>query len=121
MTPSAKDAQTLSLTTADLRVIRDIMQEVIEMKHKCRFALDDEQAKEIPHTVGMIGDLAGGDLRKGVEVLRDNHKWISKLRGALDRAAMVAGTALVTGIVAGLGGIVWLGFKVAATLKGATP
>jgi hypothetical protein len=121
MTPSAKDANTLSLTTADLRVIRDIMQEVIEMKHKCRFALDDEQAKEIPHTVGMIGDLAGGDLRKGVEVLRDNHKWISKLRGALDRAAMVAGTALVTGIVAGLGGIVWLGFKVAATLKGATP
>lgn len=70
--------------------------------HPCRYLLDP---RTVDHVMGMLSDIGDGDLRRGVEIVRENHKWIcnrlekdkeytanhgfvSKLRGASENTLM---------------------------------
>ena len=77
----------------------------------CRSPLSDEQIKESLHIYGMIEDMGGGDVAKGVESIRANHKWVNKLRTKGESVGtaiivLVLGT-IATGILAAC----WAGIK----------
>jgi hypothetical protein len=110
----------MTLTPEDLSAIKAMLV-AVQSEHKCRFSIDDDEAKEIPHAVGMIGDLGGGDIRAGVEIVRENHKFISTMRNTVSRFAMVVGGAVATAVVGGVCAALWLGFRVLAAFKGGQP
>ena len=106
-----------NLTQTDINIIKDIIAHTIEKAFEdhanyCRFKRID--VEDMSHFTGVLKDLSGGDTpnaSKGIEVLRDNHKWVIKYRKTCEGV----GSAIVMGIVAILtGGIAtsfWLGFK----------
>jgi hypothetical protein len=62
--------------------IKAIINEAVAMGIKehvaaCPIPLDAQ--KQIGHFFGVVTDLGDGDIRKGVEVLRNHHKFISNL------------------------------------------
>lgn len=42
--------------------------------HPCRYFLTP---RELDHVIGMISDLGDGDLRRGVELIRENHRRVN--------------------------------------------
>lgn len=91
-------------------VIKEAMVEVIgEFSFKC--PLPAEVVAEVGHFFGVVRDTGDGDLRKGVEEVRENLQFIKSLRRVRGR---VADTILVTV----LGGIIALiGFTIREGLK----
>lgn len=69
--------------------------------HPCRYtALTPQQ---LDHVVGMLTDIGDGDLRRGVEIVRTNHKWI--LRRAEHDAEYAANHDLVSSVRRNMGGV----------------
>lgn len=82
--------------------------------HACRIPISDSQAKEMGHAVGMIVDLGGGGdrgLPQGIEAIRENHKWMTKMRKRSDALGMVIMGTFITLTVGGLGTALWAGIK----------
>lgn len=97
-----------------LEQLREIVtQAVVDALGKgvCRSPLSDEQIKESLHVFGMLEDIGDGDLARGVETVRANHKWVMKVR----RKGESVGTAiivLVLGTIAtGILAAMWAGIK----------
>ncbi len=84
----------------------------------CKSPLSDQQIKESLHVFGMLEDIGDGDLAKGVEAIRANHKWVAKVR----KKGESVGTAiivLVLGTIAtGILAAVWAGIKSLIGSKG---
>ena len=115
--------------------IRALLQEAIKegMKealgdHHCRYTSLNPQ--QLDHVVGMLTDIGDGDLRRGIEVVRVNHKWVMDRAAEAKDAEYTANHELVSAIrkgmsnvgghiakgvawalIAGLATLVWLGFK----------
>lgn len=69
----------------------------------------DEQNYE--HMIGMLKDLGDGDIRKGIEVLRENQKWLSKQRERGDKISSTIIYITIAGIVSGALYAFWEGIK----------
>jgi len=97
--------------------------------HPCRYVSLTPQ--QLDHVVGMLSDIGDGDLRKGVEIVRTNHKWVvdraedskdaeytanHELVSAIRRGMANVGGHVARGIawavIAGLAALVWVGFKI---------
>jgi hypothetical protein len=113
-----ESAPATSLTEADVALIRGILRDEI-LRHRCRLPISDEKIPEVVHAVGMITDLGKGDLREGVEILRDNHKAMLSIRNRISQLATAIGTAVLLAVVSGVVAACWLGIRVMATVKGA--
>lgn len=104
-----------SLTGADLRLLRQLMVEVAAetaARHVCRFStVDDEQAKEIGHAVGVMADVGKGDLRAGIEVVRENLKWAVRLRDRADKLWLGVEIGVAGIFVTAISTVLWLGFR----------
>lgn len=83
-------------------LIREILKEEIKLvKHSCRFNIPDEDGIKFGHYIGMLSDLGDGQMDKGIEVIRDNHKWLEKQRQRGDKLSMVIMITVVTSLVSG--------------------
>lgn len=98
-----------------MRLLRQLMVEVAAetaARHVCRFqGVTDEAAPEICHAVGMLMDVGKGELRAGIEVVRENHKWAMRVR---DRAEKVGLAITISGmglILSATLGALWVGIR----------
>lgn len=96
--------------------------------HPCRYTSLNPQ--QLDHVVGMLTDIGDGDLRRGIEVVRVNHKWVmdradeerdaeytanhelvSAIRKGLSNVGGYIAKGIAWALIAGLATLVWLGFK----------
>lgn len=104
------DKKTVELTVEELReVIRGAVDEAID--HKCRLPLNDAQVQEVGHVFGMIKDVGGSDLAKGVEEIRINHKWLGKIRTCGEKIGTGLILLFLGACLSGAGTALWIGFK----------
>ena len=87
-------------------------------KSVCTSPLSEDQKKESLHVFGMLLDIGDGDLPRGIETVRANHKWVMKLRKKGESVGtaiivLVLGT-IATGILAAM----WAGIKSLVGSKG---
>lgn len=95
--------------------------------HPCRYELSPQQ---VDHVVGMLTDIGDGDLRRGVEIVRVNHKWVmdraadakdaeysanhelvSAIRRGMGSVGMHLAKGVAWAVVTALAVLVWIGFK----------
>ena len=107
--------------------IVEAMQEALG-KHPCRYTLTPDQVAQIS---GMLTDIGDGDVWRGVEIVRVNHKWVMNRAEEIRDAEYTANHELVSAIRKGMSGVgahiakgiawllivgmatlLWLGFKV---------
>lgn len=107
----------------------DIVEAVREAlaDHPCRYKLSPQQ---VDHVVGMLTDIGDGDLRRGVEIVRVNHKWVmdraadakdaeysanhelvSAIRRGMGSVGMHLAKGVAWAVVTALAVLVWIGFK----------
>lgn len=95
-------------------IIRDEVQQAVAAavkSHVCRFRISDDAALQIEHAVGVAEDLGGGSLASGIEAMRENHKWLAKMRTKSSMASSLFFTALVVAAVGGFVSLFWAGAK----------
>ncbi len=104
-----------SLTAADIRLLRELMLEVAAetaARHVCRFVeIKDNDASEMGHAVGMLTDVGKGEIRAGIELIRENHKWVQRVRARMDQAGIAAALATVGVVISATLAAFWIGFK----------
>jgi tellurite resistance protein len=66
----------------------------------------------------LITDLGGGNLSRGIEEVRENHRWVQQLRDRSNTAGGVVFGAVLLALAGGICSAVWLGFK---AMLGARP
>lgn len=93
-------------------VVRKVVKEELDnYEHKCRFDIDDNDAKQFGHFIGMVEDMGDGKIGSGIEIMRDNHQWLSKQRQRGDKLSGVIMLVIVSSVVGGLLVAVWEGIK----------
>ena len=76
--------------------------------------LRPQDAQELPHLIGMVRDAGDDSLSKGVEVLRDNARFVKKWRGACEKTgglllmSFVLGACGLFGMIFGKGFWAWI-------------
>ena len=101
------------------KIIKDAVKSALDMyQHKCVLHLDQDQIKQVGNLFNAIREVGDGKLEHGVEVIRDNHKLISKyvsVTGKIGTSVITAvvfivlaffGSSVVIGIVEKLKGII---------------
>ena len=99
--------------------VDDCFTEIQELKkilinddtHKCRLGLNPKDISDFGHYIGMMRDLGEGSMDKGIEIIRDNHKWIKKQREVGNKISICILTTFIITIISGILGAVWLGIK----------
>lgn len=82
------------------------------MKGHCRFPMvTDAEVPHVGHYLGMLRDLGGDSVSKGIETIRKNHEWLSSLRDSSSRAGSTVFLIIVGTVVTGALTALWLGFK----------
>jgi hypothetical protein len=93
-------------------IIREELQALIPITpHKCRFSMNDEEAGSMSKYVKSISRLGGDDIEDGLDLIRENHKWLQSMRQGGGKAASVFFMMLLTGAAGAFLTILWTGFK----------
>ncbi len=104
------------ITKAQLiEIISSSVSQAVEKK--CRFPITDEHANETPHLYGMYQDIGGGNLSLGIEEVRKNHTYITKIRAKSDKFSTYFFMIIVAGLTGGLIKAVWVGIKSIVKIK----
>ena len=78
-------------------------------EHRCPIPAD--AAEEVGHFFGMVEDIGEGDIRKGIEAVREHHKFIKSMSSVRNKI----GTVIITLITLTVGGsilaFIWKGIK----------
>lgn len=95
--------------------------------HPCRYGI---APGDVMHVGGMLKDIGDGDLARGVEIVRINHKWVQKrvedldeeyranhafitsLRHGMGTISNAIAKGLVAILLAALLAMIWIGFKI---------
>lgn len=85
------------------------VKKALEEHHLCRFRTCNPE--DVSHAIGMFKDLGEGDISAGIEVVRDNHKWIMRWATRIDKLSDAIAKTIVSIIVAAVLGLIWLGLK----------
>jgi len=96
-------------------IISSAVVKVIEKK--CRFPISDEQANEAPHLFGMLKDIGGGDVSKGVEESRKNHVYVAKIRAKSDKFSTAVFMIIIATVTGGFLKACWMGIKSLVIVK----
>ena len=82
-------------------LLKDVISEVVsvefEKMHVCPIPKD--KADEISHMLGVIVDVGDGDLRKGVENIREHHTFIKGLIATRSRMTRVISASVIVSLV----------------------
>lgn len=100
------------LDQTELDAIRSIIKEEVSSAHSCRFNfIDADEVSQAAHAVGVVKDLGDGELTRGIELIRDNHKWLNLQRQRSQKISMTILLLMVTAACSGLATAIWLGLK----------
>jgi hypothetical protein len=110
------DKQSIQELTTLIRAV--VREELAKYNHECRFSVSDEDAKEFGHFIGMMIDVGDGRMGKGIEVIRENHKWLAAQRDRGNTLSTAIFVMLVTTLAGGLLTALWYGLKALIGAKG---
>ncbi len=82
-------------------------------QHQCRLDISDDAAEEVSHVMGMLKDVGSGDYARGIESVRENHKWLRNLREKSNKLTMAAILMILAALVTGSVAALWQGIKFA--------
>jgi hypothetical protein len=99
------------MTPSEINAVAEAVVKSMDEKHICRLKLDELQITQLSHAVGVWSDLGEGNLPKGIEEMRENHRWLIKMRGRSEKTAMAIWICWVTLVVGGAATALWLGIK----------
>ena len=103
------------LSEEDFRRIEEMLARAMAAavkNHPCRFStVLDADAPEMGHAVGMLADIGKGEVRTGIETIRENHKWVSRVRDRADQAGVAAAIGVIGIFITGMATALWVGFK----------
>lgn len=106
------------MTDAERAELAMVVQEAVALaisKHNpCACGLTPQVQAEVGHFFGMVRDVGAGDICNGVEIMRDNASFIKCVRGGVNKLSWVVASVIVAGVIAFMGGLVWIGFKAKA-------
>ena len=88
-----------------------IREELAAHEHRCRFDMSDTDAREMGEYMRMLSLVGDGSIPKGIEVIRDNHRWLKTQRDRGDKLSAAAAAIVVTTAVGGILTAIWLGLK----------
>ena len=71
----------------------------------------DLELQDYSHMDGMLRDLGDGDIAKGIELIRENQKWLTKQRQRGDRISSAILYFTIAGLVTGALYAFWEGIK----------
>jgi hypothetical protein len=102
--------------------IRSLIREVVRdemrsFKHQCRFQISEEEARDLGGYIHMMTALGDGEVSKGIDVIRDNHRWLKLQRDRSDRLSLAILIFVATTIAGGALTALWLGLKQLAASK----
>ena len=87
----------MALTEHDLESIMVAMKTAMQSQ-PCACGLRPQDQIELPHLIGMVRDAGGDSLSRGVEVLRDNARFVKKWRSACEKTGNIVLGTIVLGL-----------------------
>lgn len=81
--------------------------------HQC--PIPEDAAPELRHLLGVLVDLGEGDMRKGIEVVRDHGKFVDGLMKTKNKMTAIIATSIIVSLVASF--LALLGFAVKEAIK----
>lgn len=91
-------------------LIKEAMTEVLgECSVKCPLPAD--VVSEVSHFFGVVRDTGDGDLRRGVEEVRENMRLIAGLRKTRDKLTDWVGKTIIITLIAGFLTFLWFAIK----------
>jgi len=110
--PGADKTEAVPLDDVFEEIRKAIREEVAKAPHTCRFpSLTEDSVAAVGNHVGMMTALGDGNLDAGVELLRENHKWIRQMRLRSERVSVAIILTIVTTMAVGTLSALWLGLK----------
>lgn len=107
-----EDQDIRSMIDGAVSELKSTFSETIEnMSCTSNCPITPEIAGEMDHFFGMVKDVGEGDLRKGVEEFRDNHKFISSMKVARHKISDWISKTIIVTVIAGLLAVLVLGIK----------
>lgn len=113
-TPDDWETRLISLISSVVR------KELDNSPHKCRIDMNDMEIKQLEHCGGMMRDLGGGGkdgMSVGIEIIRDNHKWLQQQRERGSKIQTAFFIAIAMSMTAGTFTALWLGVKTMVGVK----
>ena len=107
--PVGIDSMTLEDRDALIALIQTTIRE--ELKDHCRLPITDTEAKQASHVFGVLSDLGDGKLESGIEVTRENHKWLKQVRERSNTASAILFGLVILTVGGGLLSALWMGLK----------
>lgn len=107
-----KERRTITLDNNTLKLLIEKAVDKGFEKHNNNCPIPFAAKAEVGHTFGMIKDVGGGDISKGVEVIRDNHDFTISVRDTVKTTMNRILVIIILSLVSGIGGMLYLGFKV---------
>lgn len=104
----------MALTENDLESIMAAMKTAMQSQ-PCACGLKPKDQQELPHLIGMVRDAGDDSLSKGVEVLRENARFVKRWRAACEKTGSLVLMSVVLGMcgigatIAGMGFWEWIG------------
>lgn len=94
-------------------VVRD---ELATYDHHCRLAaIGDDQVHELGHLLGMLKDVGDGEVRKGIEAVRENQNWLVQQRERTEQFGRTLFFIVATSVIGGMVLAIWIGLKTLVT------
>lgn len=93
-------------------IIKEAIEEADIKSHQCRIPLSDEAIEEIDHFFGMLKDHGNDKYSAGIEKMRKDLAFASKLRSLSGKAGERLVMWGLVGFFAFLAGLAWFGFSV---------
>lgn len=93
------------------QLIKSTIREELKRNHTCHFNVTPQDAAEFGHLTGMVKDIGGGGFSKGIEAIRENHKWTISIRQSSSRIGSAAVYIFISALLTGVLLAVWQGFK----------
>lgn len=73
----------------------------IEIDHKCRFNLSEDEAKELMYHFSEVADSGDGSFMEGLQDMRENHRWMREQRTRAKKISSVFLYTFITAVATG--------------------
>lgn len=84
------------------QVFKDSLNEVFRETECTICPISKESREEMGHFMGMVRDIGEDNLNKGIETIRENHKFVRKLNSASNKIGMIVLTFLIITVCGGI-------------------
>ena len=98
-------------------LLKDVISQVVSVEFKKQHTcpIPKDKADEISHMLGVIVDVGDGDLRKGVENIREHHIFIRGLIATRSRMTKIISASVIVSLVSAFIALMWFAIKEAVS------